>query len=72
MLIIRFAQWGVKPPFYTDSLGHPSFDPRCTRFEGSVDEALLAEACRLDAVFLTTDRDFFTRYTMNSPVMLAS
>lgn len=42
-----------------DCLGHQYFDPRGTNFEGSLDEVLLAEAHRLDAVFLTTDRDFF-------------
>ncbi len=42
-----------------DSLGHQYFDPRGTEFEGNPDEALLVEAHRIDAVFLTTDRDFF-------------
>jgi predicted nuclease of predicted toxin-antitoxin system len=42
-----------------DSLGHQYFDPRGTKFEGKPDEVLLAEARRLNAVFLTTDRDFF-------------
>ncbi len=42
-----------------DSLGHQYFDPRGTKFEGKPDEVLLTEARRLDAVFLTTDRDFF-------------
>jgi len=40
-------------------LGHDSYDPRGTPLEGSEDSVLVEEARRLEAVILTTDRDFF-------------
>ncbi len=42
-----------------ESLGHVVFDLRGTEREGSPDADVFAEAQRLEAVFLTTDRDFF-------------
>ena len=42
-----------------ERLGHDTFDPRGTALEGSEDSVLVEEARRLDAVILTTDRDFF-------------
>ena len=39
--------------------GHEVFDPRGTRLEGASDNHIVEEACRLGAVILTTDRDFF-------------
>ena len=40
-------------------LGHETIDPRGTELEGSDDSVLVEEAPRLNAVILTTDRDFF-------------
>ena len=40
-------------------LDHETFDPRGTDLEGSDDSVLVEEAKRLNAVILTTDRDFF-------------
>jgi predicted nuclease of predicted toxin-antitoxin system len=42
-----------------ESLGHVVFDLRGTDREGSRDADVFAEAQRLEALFLTTDRDFF-------------
>jgi predicted nuclease of predicted toxin-antitoxin system len=42
-----------------ESLGHVVFDLRGTGREGSPDADVFAEAQLYEAVFLTTDRDFF-------------
>ena len=45
---------------YLESLGHEIIDIRSTDLEGSTDFELFKEAQRRKAVFITTDRDFFT------------
>ncbi|MDD5673304.1 MAG: DUF5615 family PIN-like protein [Chitinivibrionales bacterium] len=42
-----------------NSEGHDAYDIRGTEQEGFPDEKIFAEAQKLEAVFLTTDRDFF-------------
>lgn len=42
-----------------EGMGHEVFDLRGTPREGSPDQDIFAEAQRENAIFLTTDRDFF-------------
>ena len=51
-----------------ESLGHQVFDIRGTELEGILDENIFAKAQEHNAVFLTTDRDFYHTIALLYPV----
>lgn len=44
---------------FLEEKGHTCHDPRGTELQGCDDAQLVVEAQKLDAIILTTDRDFF-------------